>query len=190
MPKRKTYPNTVEDCQTVSLSKLKKWGYLSYNLSGAISWSRFGIEVSSISIRSVITTEHPFIVLTYYRRNKVTGQKKDIEVIYYLEKFPSNLGKGFRYYFICPFTNKRCSKLYQAPRSDYFAHRNYYRLLYTRQTESKSERNEFRFISLFKKLEKYEGKYRKSFYGGKPTRRLKNQMKILRRMQRLEKNEY
>ena len=185
MPRPRTYPDTVEDCYIISITDLKKWGYLSEGLrSGVLSWSRWGREVASISISSSINDAKASILLSYTRRNRFTGINKDIDTYYQLEKFPSNLGKGFRYYFICPFMNKRCSKLYQAPGGDYFAHRNYYRLLYTRQIESQSERNYFRFISLFKKLEKYEGKYRKSFYGGKPTRSFKNQMKILRKIKK------
>jgi hypothetical protein len=163
------YPTTVEDCKTVSISKLKEWNYLTYGKkSGVISWSTNNVVHSRISIEVTFTDEQKFIVLDY---------KTNTESIRYKVKIivkPSNLGKGEVYYFLCPSTGKLCRKLYFE--SSYFLHRTAFRyLMYQKQLESKKNRQLFKiFDASFVPDEVYEQRYKpyfKTHYNGKPTKR-------------------
>ncbi len=98
---------------------------------------------------------------------------------------PSNLEIGKIHYFKCPVTKKRCRKLYLV--NGYFLHRNAFKGLYKKQTESKSWRK------MSKNLENYYGidtlyeqiysKHFRTHYGGKPTKR------YLRLKRKIEKYE-
>lgn len=128
------YPTTVEDCLTVSITKLKEWNYLNYlgTKSGTISWSRNGQKHSSIGISVANNGLNTIMVLDY----KCNG-----EPINYTVKIiskPSNLGKGEVFYFVCPRTGKHCRKLYL--HSGYFYHREAFNgLMYSKQLESKKK---------------------------------------------------
>jgi hypothetical protein len=64
---------------------------------------------------------------------------------------PSNLGKGFVWYFVCPRPGKRCRKLYLA--DTYFYHREaFHGCMYESQTQSKK----------YRQLDKTLGAYFKS----------------------------
>ena len=90
-----------------------------------------------------------------------------------LEKAPSNLGKGFKWYFRCPFTDKLCMKLYL--HNGTFMHRRAIKGgMYSKQTYSKNDR---RLIQQYEKLflierlyEKLCQPYAKKYYKGKPTK--------------------
>ena len=163
------FPKTVDDCKTVSISKLKEWNYLTYGKrSGAIKWSRNGIENSSIGIEVTFTDEEKFIILDYKTNDKEIRYKVQIESL------PSNLGKGEVYYFVCPSTGKLCRKLYFE--NSYFLHRTAFKyLMYEKQLESKKYREISKiFSACFIPDEVYEQRYKKYFkthYKGKPTKR-------------------
>jgi hypothetical protein len=171
------YPKTVDDCKTVSISKLKEWNYFSYGKrSGTIKWSRNGIESSSIGIEVTFTDKEKFIILDYKTNDKEIRYKVEIESL------PSNLGKGEVYYFVCPSTGKLCRKLYFE--SGYFLHRTAFKnLMYQKQLESKKNRELFKiFDASFVPDEIFEQRYKpyfKTHYNGKPTKRfLKLEKKI------------
>lgn len=171
------YPTTVEDCKTISITKLNEWNYLSYgNRSGTITWSTNGIENSSIGIVSCINESEKYIKLNYKTSTESISYK--VKII----KKISNLGKGYVNYFLCPHTKKLCRKLYF--KDGYFLHRTAFNnLMYQSQIESKKSRFLF---SIFNKAtlpdEVYESRYKKYFkthYKGKPTKRyLKLEKKI------------
>jgi hypothetical protein len=171
------YPTTVEDCKTISISKLKEWNYLTYGKSrGSINWSRNGIETSSIGIEVTFTDAEKFIILDYKTKDEKIRYKVLIECI------KSNLGKGDVYYFRCPNTEKLCRKLYLL--GGYFLHRTAFRnLMYGKQLESKKNRQLLKlfdasFIPDDVYLERYKP-YFKTHYNGKPTKRfLKLQTRI------------
>jgi hypothetical protein len=159
----------IESCKTVSLTKLKEWGYLDNGISsGVITWSISGEITSRISIKSNITE---------YKKTITLGYKQDGESINYnvhLVSVPSNLGKGEVLFFVCPNTGKRCRKLYL--HSGYFLHREAFSgLMYSKQLESKNNRDLHSvFDKVFLKDEVYEEQYKKHFkthYNGKPTKR-------------------
>jgi hypothetical protein len=164
------YPKTVDDCKTVSISKLKEWNYLTYGKrNGTISWSRNNVVHSSISIEVTFTDEQKFIILDYKTNNESIRYKVKL-----ISK-ASNLGKGEVYYFLCPKTGKLCRKLYFE--SSYFLHRTAFKhLMYEKQLASKKNRELLKiFDATFVPDEVYEQRYKKYFkthYKGKPTKRL------------------
>lgn len=169
---------SIESCKTVSITKLKEWGYLNNGIkSGVITWSISGEVTSTIGIKSNITEYKKYITLDY---------KQDGEIINYnvnIISIPSNLGKGQVLYFVCPNTGKHCRKLFHC--SKYFLHREAFNYLYyEKQIESKKSRY---LVSIFDKVfikdEVYEEQYKKHFkthYNGKLTKRYK---KILDKIQ-------
>jgi len=172
---------SVENCNTVSITKLKAWGYLEYGVkSGIISWSISGEVHSRIGIKSTILEHKKYITLEYTQNGE--SIKYDVRI----ESIPSNLGKGAIYYFVCPNTGKHCRKLYH--NSKYFLHREAFRYFYyDKQIEPKKSRYLHSiFDRAFLTDEVYEELYSKHFkthYNGKETKRYK---KIMDKIERAE----
>lgn len=178
MPRQANYNTTVDECLTVSITKLKEWNYLKNGCkSGTISWSRNGDKHSSIGIEMVFSDYDKHIILDY----KTNGEPKRYKVK--IIEVASNLGKGCLYYFLCPITLKLCRKLYL--NSGMFLHRTAFNMMYQKQIESKKYRG---MTKVFEKAilpdEVYEERYKKYFkthYNGKPTKRylkLENKIRI------------
>jgi hypothetical protein len=165
---------SVESCKTITITKLKEWGYLNSGIKeGVISWSVSNEVQSRITLKSIINDFEKFIILDYTQNGEVINYK-----VHIISK-PSNLGKGEVFYFVCPSTGKHCRKLYHS--SKYFLHREAFRyLIYDKQKESKKWRY---FTAIFDKAflrdEVYEELYSKNFkthYNGKETKRYKKLM--------------
>lgn len=186
MPKPQTFPTLYDDLKTVSISFLTKHGYLKPNKqqSGTITWSRNGNKTGSISISVNTQSENTCLELNYkYNETPINYRVQLVSV-------PSNLGNGLVWYFICPYTGKRCRKLYLA--DTYFYHRSAFRgCMYEVQTYSKNFRElNKRFKTYFQKSENYEQLYKKHFkkqYAGKPT---KKYLKLTKQVQRAESIPY
>lgn len=178
MPRISTIPTLLEDKKFISLNELKKWGYLNeaQNKVGSIQWSRNGEVYSSIGLRSDIDEDCSRIIFDY------TKQEQYFKYDVFLERVPSNLGKGEVFYFICPITKKRCRKLYLI--GDYFAHREAYKnIYYEKQTYSKRMRDLDRFYTSFHEQDKAQleiwSKHFKRYYKGQPTKRYKRLCSII-----------
>lgn len=182
MPKPHTFPTLYDELKTVSISFLAKHGYLKPNQwkGGSINWSRNGNNTGSISIKVCTQPENSFIELDY------NCNKSPINYRVQLISTPSNLGKGVVWYFVCPYTGKRCRKLYLA--DTYFYHRSAFRgCMYETQTQSKKYRQLDKTLgAYFKSDDLYSELYKKNFkktYAGKPTK------KYLRIMEQIQKAE-
>lgn len=169
------YPKTIEDCLTISITKLKEWDYLNFigTKSGTISWSRNGQKHSSIGIEVSNDSFQSFVTLDYKSNGKPINYKVKI-----ISK-PSNLGKGVVFYFVCPSTGKHCRKLYL--HNGYFLHREAFNdLMYSKQLEGKKNRDLCKiFEACYLSDEVYEEQYKKHFkthYNGKPTKRYQKLM--------------
>ncbi len=170
MPKPHTFPTLFDELKTVSISFLKKHGYLKLNhwQSGIITWSRNGNKTGSISININTRLESPYLELDY--KSNDTPIKYQVNLV----SIPSNIGKGIIWYFICPHTRKRCRKLYLV--GGYFYHSSAFRgCMYEKQTYSHNNRwLGKQFDKLFNSEKAYEqiySKYFKKQYNGKPTKR-------------------
>jgi len=170
MPKFPTFPYLFDEANCITIAKLKQWNYLKKDSwkSGTITWSRNGTETGSINI-SVRMFKDENVLTVNYKCNK-TDHNYNI----HLEAIPSNLGKGEVWYFICPFTGKRCRKLHLI--KEKFMHRSALASgMYSKQTHSKKWRQmEKVYGSYFDRDKLYEELYSKNFtkyYNGKPTKR-------------------
>ena len=183
MPKPRTFPTLYDELKTVSISFLAKHGYLKPNQwkGGSINWSRNGNNTGSISIKVCTQPENSFIELDY------NCNKSPINYRVQLILTPSNLGKGVVWYFVCPYTGKRCRKLYLA--DTYFYHRSAFRgCMYETQTQSKKNRQLNKTLgAYFKSDNLYSELYKKNFkktYAGKLT---KKYLRIIEQLQKSEK---
>lgn len=179
MPKPSTFPTLYDDLKTVSISFLSKHGYLKPDQwqSGTITWSRGGNKTGSITIWTNTYKESPYLELDY----KSNGTPINYRV--QPDSIPSNLGKGFVRYFICPSIGKRCRKLYLA--SGYFVSRFAFKdAMYEKQTYSHKSRKLNKIFETLVGTDKvYEQIYSKHFkkkYKGKTTKRY---LKLLKQIE-------
>jgi hypothetical protein len=175
-------------CRRITIVFLKEQNYLQpgWQKSGTINFSQNGEPAGSISI-STNMVEEPYLRLTYNKTDRYTNEKINIDYQVKLVRVPSNLGRGFRYYFVCPFSFKRCETLYMAYGSPYFKHREAYRtrLYYFCQLDSHRERC-YRYHSIGAILDKLYEKQVKSHYRGNKTRLIKRIEALERRYNRYD----
>ena len=171
MPRYSKHPQYVKDCLTFQINMLKERGNLSPNVevcNGGCEWSIRGNRIASIGYSKdpLSDTEQ---VLTFDYSHEGKSVKYDVRLL----AVPSNLGKGVRWYFVCPATQKRCINLIKPHGSKYFLHREAFNLPYESQCQSKSYRElENRYGKEFLLERLYDllySKYRKKHYRGKPT---------------------
>lgn len=169
MPKPHTFPPLYNELKTVSISTLGK-DYLKPNsiTTGTVFWTRGSERVGSISVKSIMERDNPRIILSY--------NSNDVPVSYTvrLVSIPSNIGKGVIWYFICPYTHKRCRKLYL--NDGRFYHRNAFKdCMYETQTYSRQNvflcRQWQKLIAKEKAYDKLYSKYFTKKYNGKPTKK-------------------
>ncbi len=174
MSKPASYPTLYNECKIVSVSFLKDHGYLKPDQckSGTITWSQGEGEhkriTGSISIEINTQTNSPYLELNYKTNDKPI--KYQVQLI----SIPSNIGKGYVRYFVCPNTGKRCRKLFLI--SGYFLHRKAFKgCFYEAQTRSHKNRKLHNSLEKIfgadKVYEKIYSKYFKTDYAGKPTKR-------------------
>ena len=183
MPKFPTFPTLFDEVLQLEASQLKKWGYLESNevKSGIVTWSTNGSKTASISIVVNDNSELPFMELDY----KYGSEPRNYKV--YFDRVPSNLGKGYVWYFVCPETKKRCRKLYNI--GGYFLHREAFRgCMYEKQTHSKKWREMEKLYGAYFDSDKlYSELYSKNFrkyYNGKATKRY---LRIMEQIQLAER---
>ncbi len=182
MPKLYTFPTLYNEALQINISKLKSWGYLTPGqvINGVLNWSNNGNPTGSISIKVYTLDSRPYIELNYKYKDEPRKYK------IYLISTPSNLNKGEIWYFLCPWTNKRCRKLYSI--GGYFLHREAFNgCMYESQTHSKKYRQlEKTYGAYFKSDNLYSELYKKHFkktYAGRPTK------KYLRIMEQITNSE-
>nr|WKN35053.1 hypothetical protein K4G66_21995 [Tunicatimonas sp. TK19036] len=169
MPRISTIPTLYNDARTVSISDLKKWGYLepeSYK-SGTIKWSSRGEIRARIGIAVYMGMSKKYLELDYTYGGEAVKYKVPIVSV------ESNLGKGKVLYFLCPATQKRCRKLYGLGK--HFLHRSAFNAIYESQTYSRNNRALSHMAEIAfgsdKLYDELYSKYFKRFYAGKPTKR-------------------
>ena len=184
MPKPHTFPFLFDEVKCIEISFLRKWGYLHNNTfkSGTITWSRNGIETSNISMATKIDDTASVLILSYNCNNK--SYKYEVPLV----SLPSNLGKGFVWYFLCPFTNKRCRKLHFINLQ--FMHRSALPSgMYEKQTQTKKwrqlERTYGDYFDLDRYYEELYSKHFRRYYNGKPTKRYKRLLSLIAKADRI-----
>ncbi len=172
MAKLPTFPTLYDEAKRISISNLKRWGYLescSYK-RGTVTWSRGDTQIGSIQIAMNLLEAKPYLELSYSINDSPINYRVP------LVQVPSNLGKGSVWYFLCPQTEKRCRILYLV--GTRFLHREAVRgAMYQRQTCSKKWRGFKRFLDRWDKTcaldDAISQKHFRTHYSGKPTRRFK-----------------
>jgi hypothetical protein len=179
MPKFPTFPTLYDECKAISISDLKRWGYLEpgHRQSGILTWSCQGRQTGFIRAIVHMQNSGPYLELDY----KCDGNPVNYRI--QIVSVPSNIGKGIVWYFVCPYTRKRCRKLYMV--QTYFYHREAFKGgLYEKQTYShrgrKFNKSFEDLLGVDKVYEQIYSKYFKPQYAGKPTKRY---LKLLRRIQ-------
>lgn len=174
----------VEDCKNVDVFWLKKHGYLSCFKSGGITWKIYG-EEHSIGVDGNVLDEDDLYVRLYYRITRFDGETKQMDYKVPLVRTKCYFG-GFRYWFICPIYNqgiycgRRVAILYKD--GDYFTCRKCSNLAYRSQNENKKTQFHYLYslLNLEQKLEKLNKKIKVRIYNGKPTRKYRRFLKLLR----------
>ena len=108
MPNCSTFPTLYDEVLTISITKLKKLGFLELGQRkrGTLTWSTNGSKTGAIDIAVFTDLRDPYIYLDYLFRGKPVNYHVNLVSV------PSNIGKGKVWYFLCPHTGKRCRKLY------------------------------------------------------------------------------
>lgn len=178
MPRPSSYPITYEDCKSIEIKILKKNNYLQSNQINKCIIRWYINEETTGRMKVIVNTmtDKPYVVLIY----KLNEQSIEYKV--QLVSKRSNLGLGEIWYFICPFTNKRCRKLYLL--NKYFSHRNRCKgVFYEKQLLSKSNRKS---LGIFRKIdqinnaiEETKSKHFRMYYNKVKTKRLVKLRKII-----------
>jgi hypothetical protein len=148
------------------------------HLEGTINYS----NDSEISVRLLKRGNRYYAALNYFKT--IDGKKCHVDYEIPIVTKPSNLGKGSIYYFLCPFSGKRCKVLYMGYGSLYFKSREAYRcrIYYSSQLSSRLDKHNDKYWSMEKKLEKLYANHPKTHYRG-------NKTKAQLRIERLEKKQ-
>lgn len=157
---------TVNQCLQINVKNFTKGISKSFHSSnGTINWS------TGASLSFAVTKNNYGLSLVLEYSKTFEGEKKNINYTIQIETVPSNLGKGQVYYFVCPFTFKRCRIIYMGYGSQYFKSRKAYRhrLYYPSQLSSHLDSYNNRYWSLESTLEKLYTKHPKRHYKGKIT---------------------
>lgn len=185
MPKPQTFPLLFDEVKHLSITDLKKLKYLTKNarIKGVVRWKRNGTETGCISVETSINNTNGTVHLQY------TCNGTDYDYKVRLVTMQSNIGNGLIWYFICPFTAKRCRNLYLI--SERFMHRSALPSgMYTTQTHSKKWRNiEKVYGNYFDVDHYYMELYKKHFtkhYNGKPTKRYSKLMEKIKDAERFD----
>ncbi len=109
------------------------------------TWSRNGQKIAAIRYEVVLNDDRPYIRLWYEWRE----QPQDYKI--YLTTTTPHYG-GKRWWFICPYTGKRCAVLYSPAGQPMFASRKAFGLAYECQRENNWHR-------LMRRSQKIEDRY-------------------------------
>jgi hypothetical protein len=188
MAKYPTFPTLLDEVKTLTLTNLKKWGYLgpSSIKQGTVFWSWRGERTSSIGITVNTLSALPYLELNY------TCQGQPVLYKVHLTQIPANIGRGQVWYFVCPKTQRLCRTLYMV--GSKFLHRLAYTgPMYESQTKSHKDRTLIRLLDkvfgVDKLNEQLHTKHFKTTYAGKPTKRFQAIQRKLKQAERVNPQE-
>lgn len=183
MPKPYTFPTLFDELLCISITDLRKLNFLEKHTikSGTIIWRRNGEVTSQMAISTDFRGFSPTLTLDY----TCNGNPYNYTINF--TSMPSNLGFGELWYFLCPFTFKRCRKLHLI--DERFMHRSALPSgMYSKQTQSKKYRALDKTFGAYFSADRLYGqlykKHFKKFYAGKPTKRY---LKLKRQIEQAER---
>lgn len=122
---------TRENCLILSITDLKKKGFFrNHKTVEVINLKKNNGQDLSVDVDIVFHENEKYLTLTHIIEtpiNKIVRYK--ISMI----SIPSNIGKGFVTFFVCPSTGQHCRKLYSC--GGKFLHRDLTGLLYAQQAK-------------------------------------------------------
>ena len=157
---------TVESSLELDIARLIRPGSFRPGLrvAGTLTWSnsRTGEKTAAIGYEACLISQSAASARLTYRTND-----KPMDYRVRIEATPCNFG-GSRWWWICPLSGRRASKLYLPNGATVFAARESYRLAYRSQREGPMDRTHAWQARIHRKL---GGDYR--LYGDLPPRRRK-----------------
>lgn len=178
MARTTSFPKLFDDAFKIDLSVLKKRGFLRPNQvnTGVVEWWLLGRRRGAVTVEVTTVSDEWSLEIKYRQNDFLLSEQVE------LASFPSNLGRGVVWYFICPTTKNKCRTLYSFDGSP-FQHREAFEgCFYQSQVRGKESElcNEMRrYSGLSKAFEELESKYFKRSYAGFPTKRY---LKLLERI--------
>ena len=146
---------TVEGSLTLDLPRLIKAGWLKpgSSTSGTLRWSNVGTgeEIASMGFEARLGAEEGYIRLRWTSTNQLSRETHQCENRINLVTSLQPFG-GRRWWFVCPRTGQRATRLHLPPGADTFACRKAYRLAYRSQRETPRDRALSRAFALRRKL--------------------------------------
>lgn len=163
MGRRSTSAHILDELKALSIADLKRFGYLHPGTrTGTLSWSYYGNPTGNVSVAMQMWENAGYLRFAY-----TYNQTQDFQYNVHLIALPTNLGIGQRWYFICPRTGKRCTKLFVA--NGYFQHREGIPgAMYRSQTRSHYRRSLDKYWNANDRLHR---RHLKWHYKGRPTKR-------------------
>jgi len=161
----------VEECEELSISRLREWGYLRGQCSGVLNWTW---ERSGRSNHAGIFTDvtgSPYARMNYQITRR-DGQQETYDYRIALAKTPCHFG-GERFWFVCPCCGRRAGKLFLGNRDGRFLCRTCQNLSYESRNESRMGRpGGIGYIFVVeRKIEKLSAKIKRWTWRGRPTRK-------------------
>ena len=178
MPRTPNFPDTTDECKSISLAYLRESGLLrpGYHVT-TLSWNHNGKPTGRITLEAHLLPDcEPHLRLKY-----TLNDTTPLDYCIALEALPSNLPghehRPGRYLMRCPVSSRMATVLYLHGGRGYFAHRLAYssqRLYYESQLIPASIKPLVTPFALDRKLEEaYTARYakgRKTHYRDQPTR--------------------
>lgn len=131
------------------------------------------IKISDIKNKHFIKGNQSEVKLSYYYK----GEQVEYKIQLISKK--SNLGNGKIWFFICPYTGKKCRKLYLIDK--HFSHKSAFkRMYYESQTHSPFDRILYKFPKADDAQKEINSKYFIKTYRGQPTKRYLKLLKTIR----------
>jgi hypothetical protein len=151
----------IEDGLVLDIDKLRRDNLIRSNSSrsGSLTWSEVHSrrEVATIGYSTSIGDDEGSLRLRYTTTTRYSGEKIDSDYEIMLETVPQPFG-GIRWFFTCPATGARASRLYMPPGSTRFLSRGAYRhLAYQSQREAPYDRALRRAFKYRRKLGNHDG---------------------------------
>lgn len=147
-----------------------------------------GTYVKSID-KSELDGKNSLVIRWTVKKNGVSINNAQ-EVFF--TKVPSNLGKGFLYYFICPVTNLRCKKIYYNQYIDYYVSRKGFKQLgHVIQYPSQALKGKYLLFHQYRTTNKKYDRYQRlclhrKGYKGKMTKSFRQLQKNSRKLSLLD----
>lgn len=150
---------TVEGCLMLDMTTLLREGLLqrAAKVSGSMTWpTRNGCGFISMGFVATLGAEDGELSLRYSATDYWTGEPRNLDYVIRLVATPQPFG-GVRWWFKCPMTGRRVSKLHMPAGRLTFASRQAYRLGYASQRQSPRDRAISQAFKLRRRLGDYRG---------------------------------